>query len=205
MVPLPLNSEGLPVNDNLRMFGLVKNRGAIKRGTTLCEDVSETLNWFASIGLPHTPFHVKKYDEFKAIKGMLKEGFVLHYQIKSGRGGYVTIGVEKHKIWWYIVLRLLREFMRHRRNVFSRRWSENLWTRLEDRNKSYMDMSAGMLRKWYKLLCKFVRWFFDRKYEKHMNLIGFESGSLGMGTMWREFLFDYPEIDDSFGVFVCCF
>lgn len=46
-----------------------------------------------------------------------------------------------------------------------------------------------------------MQWFFQHEYDSHLELVGFESGSLGMGTMWREFLYDYPDIDDTFGVF----
>lgn len=205
MVPLPLDDRGNMVNDNLCMFGLVRNHGAIKKGVTLCEDVTETLRWFRRLGLYHTPFHVKEIKEFNAIKeflreGSLKEGYVLHYQRRNGKR-FETIAVEKYKIWWYIVLRILREFMRREQNIRRRNWPSKLWLRLKDRNVSYMKMSEELLQKWYRLLCKFVEWFFAKKYDRYVPLISFESGSLGMGTMWREFLFDYPSIDDTFGFF----
>lgn len=202
MVPLPLDERGQSVHD-LKMFGLVNNKGAIARGESYCEDVVKAIDFFKDVGFPITPYQVNAKKDVDQVKdslreGSLKEGYVLHYQMKNRNGSFKTIAVEKYKLWWYIVLRLLREFMRGRGNL-DRSWENKLWKRLQIRNKDYMKMPPAMLEDWYNLSCDFIEWFFKKRYHRDMNIIHISHNSRGMGTVWREFLIDNPDIDDTFG------
>eukprot|EP01083_Nonionella_stella_P154097 496057_1 len=203
MVPMPLLPDGKLGPSDLKMFGLVRNKGAISPGETFCEDVAGSLEWFKSLGFPVTKFQIRSKQDVDRIKeslreGSMKEGYVLHYQVHNPKTGlYTTIAVEKYKLWWYIVIRLLREFMRGKENLNG--FESKLWQRLKRRNSDYMQMSPERLQGWKALCVAFIKWFIQKGYRRNMDIIHINTSSRGMGTVWREFLMENPAIDDTFG------
>ncbi len=188
---------------NIKWFGISENLGMISPTQSLNGDFLQNINYLQTIGLPTITLQTYTPDQFKTIYPQLKlgtdvEGWVVHWIITQPNGQRVTIGVEKLKTWWYIILRMLREIIRGSAkggglaNIYEIRIKKTILKR----NQDFMKLPEGCLFLWSELCCAFCRWFVNKGY--NFNVIDFQENSKGMGNTWQEFLKDCPQVTDRF-------
>lgn len=210
LVPLPGGADAPPT---LVWFGLLNNRGCLPKEETLCADVVAFSEWCRHLGLPCVEVRVLTPSEYRRQHSTLRggrnsEGWVLHWQTGSpdaaapaaGTGelsdipalpqshGFLTVGVEKHKTLWYIIIRSLREYLKSKDSRGADR--EAVWRkRLKKRNTQVLKMPGGMLWLWYEITIQFIRWFTASSLEPGELFFGEES--TGMGNVWASFIVDF--------------
>lgn len=89
-------------------------------------------------------------------------------QARNAAGEFVTVGVEKFKLWWYVILRALREYCSNHKGLdegWETRWAD----RLRKRNRDYMKLPTGFLAMWYTATAQFIAWFLDRTLPKQVS------------------------------------
>lgn len=167
-------------------------------------DAMDALEILTSFGLRTVKYEAMEYEEFKKKTtdyrlGTVCEGYVLYFLHDNK-----TIGIQKYKTWWYIVIRVVREYLKN--NFKTRvpdRWEVVLYSRLLSRNRSFMAMPNKLLMAWTNLVIKFVKWFTCKMFNGEMDVgtIGFMnefksvSKILGMGNTWSMFLEESGESD----------
>lgn len=141
-------------------------------------------------------------------------------QARNAAGEFVTVGVEKFKLWWYVILRALREYCSNHKGLdegWETRWAD----RLRKRNRDYMKLPTGFLAMWYTATAQFIAWFLDRKLPKQVSepscgwvlgcatqplefllcavvvvcqVIGIGASGRGMGNVFAQFLKENPKV-----------
>ena len=181
------------VDKHINWFGIVKNVGEISEGSAICYNHDETVAMLTGFGLPLVPSEKLTIEEFDAKKASLRwkpddEGSVIHWLTSEME----TVGMEKYKTWWYVLIRVVREFMKSRQ--FNQNWKSNLAQKLLTRNTDYMKLPDGVLFLWFELFVKFISWFLEKKYQPAV--LGFVGTGRGMGNVWSEFRTESKENDD---------
>ena len=174
---------------HITWFGFIENRGAIDDDMTLCHDFQQSAKLLDSFGFPHVPFTVYTTDQFLTVRDQLRwnsgeEGYVIHWQ-KETDGKIITVGMEKFKTWWYVFIRLIREFINSKYGL-EEGWAVRLLERMLTRNQNYMKLSDTVVHQWYLFGCNFITWFLLSGREK--SAVMFMENSDGMGNLWQSFL-----------------
>ncbi len=183
---------------------------------SLTGNIYQNLKKLTSLGLPTVEFKFLDKSEFtrdnyhQTRYGRGREGLVRHYLVVdhqkddvggSGSGGgdqqYTTIFVEKYKLIWYVVIRMLRQIILNAQAPYNlTTLSSRIHKTLLNRN-AFLKLPTPMLVIWHGLCVKFCEWFIAKEYQKHV--VGIDATSRGMGTVWEEFLSENPGTTDDFG------
>ena len=160
----------------------------------------------------YTPEELEATRE-KLRMGEFKEGFVIHWQKRDPSTGryvavwrpchgdrctlfsphvllvrrYTTLGVEKFKQWWYVILRCQREFLCGKTGM-TEGWAERWQNRLRKRNSQYMKLPGALLAMWYQVTLAFGRWAIRNEVTRTAIMPGFLEANRGMGNVWAQFL-----------------
>ena len=81
------------------------------------------------------------------------EGYVIHY-LKDGK----TIRMQKHKTYWYIVLRVLRTIILSRRNSSKEEIKKLFIQRLAQRNRDFLKLNTELFEYWENFGIQFLNW-----------------------------------------------
>jgi len=154
----------------------------------------EQLEALRSLGLKTVNYRLVSPNEINRDSlrlGRWCEGYVIHWLI-----GNKSVGVEKFKTWWYIILRVIRQIIINQVHSSGKaNWSDVILRTLLKRNESFMHLPMGYLMKWHRLGVRFCEWL-----SEHPNLsfshVGVNSNNLGMGSVWKMFLNETGENDN---------
>lgn len=179
-------------------FGFVPH--AIGSGADICQDFRETERLIQSFGLPHVEVEVMTPEEFESRREELRwehgtEGYVIHWRHVAPDGKVTVIEIEKFKTWWYVFVRMLRQFI-DSRNGLDYGWELRLAVRFMKRNTDYMKLPDKALLVWYKMAHGFIDWFLQKGFDK--SIVMFDKESLGMGTVWKMFTDETGTNDNAF-------
>ncbi|MES1917074.1 MAG: hypothetical protein MHM6MM_008834, partial [Cercozoa sp. M6MM] len=201
MVPLAQGQS--PV---LRFFGFVKKRGAVDIGDpneTLCEDAVRALEYLRQLGFEVIRVVVRTPEDMRRHKMRLRtgrglEGFVLHWQceVPDHPGRFRTVAVEKFKTWWYVIVRVIRQFLLDK-NQHGSNWESKMLRRFLARNEGFLHLPEGMLKLWLDLGLRFVDWFVQKHGWAQVGMVGISEGCTGMATMWARYI-EETGLDDDF-------
>lgn len=190
-------------SETINWFGFIDNNGPINDDVKLCDDYEQSIKLFHSFSLPTVNVDiVSKSDFTPEFQHSLRwqhnvEGYVIHWQklIKDEKLGdvYSTVAMEKFKTWWYVIIRMVREFLKGKYGT-DQGWQVELLKRMIRRNQDYMRLDSRYIWLWYELSCKFINWFIDTGYEKSQTM--FDDNSDGMGNIWNKFLKETSNSDD---------
>jgi hypothetical protein len=184
--------------ETINWFGFIDNRGPINDDVKLCDDFEQSMKLLHSFSLPSVSTDIiLKHDFTPEFQHCLRwqhnvEGYVIHWQKKMG-DIYLTVAMEKFKTWWYVIIRMVREFLNNKHGT-DQGWQVALLKRMIKRNKNYMKLDNRYIWLWYELSCKFIDWFIDSGYDKSQTM--FAETSDGMGNMWNKFLKETSNSDD---------
>lgn len=188
---------------SIHWFGISENLGTISNQTSLNGDFLTNLKLIESFGLPTIKYQVYTRDDFLKISAELKlghdsEGYVIHW-IQTNGNQQLTVGVEKLKTWWYVIIRMLREIIRGSAKSGNLRdiYEIKIQKTILKRNQDFMRLPDGFIFIWSQLCCQFCQWFLKKGY--NFNVIDFNENSKGMGNTWQEFLTENPNVSDQFG------
>ena len=161
----------------------------------LCEDVVATLEKLRKFGCDRVEYEIINQNEIAKIGGNARyktncEGYVIHKQEKVGNE-WRTISLEKYKTWWYVIIRMLREFIK---NGIKNGWAKSWLERFNKRNDEYMHLAGKFKENWSQLTCDFIEYFILKSYQK--GDIGFMNGVTGMAKIWRKFIDETQVHDD---------
>jgi hypothetical protein len=187
---------------SIQWFGISQNLGTIANSASLNGNFLANLEVIKAFGLPTIAYQIYPRADYLNQITSLKtrcdsEGYVVHW-IRSQDN--TTVGVEKLKTWWYVILRMLREIIRgsaksgNLRDVYEIKIQKTILKR----NQDFMNLPDGFILIWSQLCCEFCKWFLKKGY--NFNVIDFNENSQGMGNTWQEFLAENPHISDQFGV-----
>jgi hypothetical protein len=95
-----------------------------------------------------------------------------------------SIGVEKFKTWWYIILRVIRQIILNPKN--SENFDFAIRKTLLKRNRDFMHLPEGYIFLWHGIGVNFCKWMVESRIS--MSSVGITSANLGMGTLWQRFL-----------------
>ena len=194
----------------IKWFGVVKSQGAIPEGHSLAESPRRAFELLrlkcGNLPTVEHTFLTKRELEEKRQKlrhGFTSEGSVILYL--DGDGG--VIAMEKFKTDWYVILRVLREIMKHYiKDGLDSSIYERLWDTLCKRNTDFLDLPVQTLYLWWKLEVDFIEWF--RKEGYSPRCVGFMGNNnngnsavavdekekeVGMAVMWKKFTDACPE------------
>lgn len=185
-------------SETINWFGFIDNHGPINDDAKLCDDFEQSMKLLRGFSLPHVNVDIiLKKDFTPEFQHSLRwqhnvEGYVIHWQKKLG-DVYSTVTMEKFKTWWYVIIRMVREFLKGKYGT-DQGWQVELLKRMIRRNQDYMRLDNRYIWLWYELSCKFINWFIDSGYEKSQAM--FDDTSDGMGNLWNKFLKDSSNSDD---------
>ncbi len=185
---------------SIKWFGFSENQGTINRQEGLNGDLFVFFETMGKYGLPLVTYKIYTVDEYETIKDSLKlgadfEGWVVHWIKSLESGSHKTVGVEKLKTWWYIVVRMLREIIRGTKDL-KNDYELKVKKTLLKRNTDFMKLPDGMLLLWSNLCCEFCKWFIEKNYK--FIAIDFQDDSIGMGNIWRQFMIENAHLNDNF-------
>ena len=171
----------------------------LKEGLT--SDIVGSLAWLQGLGLATICFQRFTREQFAQYQvrsrvGRGSEGFVYHY-VKTIPDGEKTVSIVKHKLTWYILIRVARQIIKNAktperlRSIYRHKLKQTLLQR-----NGFLHLPIGMLSIWYELLCGFVEWMLREGH--HPSEVGFDVHHQGMGNLWRDFITDNPQFTDDF-------
>jgi hypothetical protein len=186
---------------NLVFFGMINKH---KITNTLCEDIVQTSIKFDLMGLRFVRWEIlgsekqlcleeenallaKEINPFTLTRQNARfksniEGYVIHKQkkINDESPEWLTVSLEKFKTWWYVIIRMLREFLKSK-NISNNNWTQKFYKR----NKEYMKMNQQYAEQWHILTLQFLNWFRQKNYDIKDVGCMYETG---MATYWFNFL-----------------
>lgn len=176
---------------NIVFFGMVKKIMITDEGE-LCADIVCTVETFIKLGIDTIDLKIFNYPDEKQLIQIREtiryktgvEGYVIHKQVLT-QNGWRTVSLEKYKTWWYVMIRMLREFIRSKYGL-EPEWETRWLKRIDQRDEQYMKLPSDFKDAWYKLTCDYINWFISKKYTK--DIIGYMQGSLGMAETWQSFI-----------------
>lgn len=123
-------------------------------------------------------------EQYEFIRNLTNtEGCVIVYQnIKTGE-----IYRQKHKSIWYILIRVIREQVCHKKKNNSEQMIslyEKVVKTIEKRNDDFLHLSVEELTKWYKLVYDFI----DFVKESNYDFCNLSFSNIGMANVWNEFI-----------------
>lgn len=184
-----------PSQPKVQLFGFTQDTLQKDR---MCGDVLADIEYLRNLGLPTVDVQVyDDMEEFWKIKETLRlgansEGFVLYYQVPD-KDGFKTVAMEKYKLWWYIIIRVIREFLRGLDESNSA-WKTKLVGRIKKRNDDFMFMPGKLFDAWCTLAIQFIDWFLTTGQDK--SRIGFDHASDGMAEVWKQFKKETGAVDE---------
>ena len=185
----------VPLKDSehhIVFFGMI-NRGPILEDGQLCENIVLTCELFSQLGCDTVEYTIVTENEVSIFREALRyktgvEGYVIHRQVYDDNNNrWRTVSLEKYKTWWYVIIRMLREFIKGR-NSLTDGWQARWQNLLDKRNAEYMQLSENYKSAWYNLTSEFIKWFISKGHTSEK--VAFNQNSIGMATVWHQFTFD---------------
>jgi hypothetical protein len=142
---------------------------------------------------------IKKVNDYKYNRYRTNtEGIVVYHLIMNdtdtddNNNNDNCIYVEKHKTYWYILIRHLRQIILSSNNDPIKTQS-SIKQVLIDKNKDLLNLPEYILIKWYHLFCSFNYWFIHKP-----DLNRDDIDIIGMSNIWDQFIkasvLQYPSI-----------
>lgn len=159
----------------------------------LCEphkpacDMFKAIGIFDSLGLKTVQCEIMNFEELNKKRDAARysvnsEGGVIHYQ-KLIDGEFVVIKMEKFKTYWYILLRMLREYMKNYQNVDGVR-AITFEKKICTARQSFMNITDEFAQFWIKLTGEFIKWFDENSNVKDLDF----NGDFGFAEVWDKFM-----------------
>lgn len=191
-------------NDGLHIVPLKNNThtiiffGIVKRviiTDKLCEDAVTILEQLRKFGCDVVEYEIIDKNEIENVRKVVRyktncEGYVIHKQEKV-ENKWHTVSLEKYKTWWYVIIRMLREFIK---NGIKNGWGNSWQQRFNKRNDEYMHLPENFKNSWKMLTRDFIEYFILKSYQK--GDIGFMNGATGMARIWNNFINETKINDD---------
>ena len=171
----------------IRWFGMMPNITTEFVNT----DILKCLNWFSSKGLLTIQYSMKTNEEFwqNYSDGRTQrnsEGSVRHF-LKNGN----SIGIEKFKTYWYIVIRMLRQIMMRCKTVTQSKEQVHLTLIKRNQLLQFNRIQFNFAKK----LCElFIDWFESKGLDRKE--VGIDETCMGMGNAWKQFILETGTNDD---------
>ena len=178
----------IPVDHKqIRWFGMMENTETEFINT----DIVKCLEWFTENNLSTIQYSLKPCEEFweNYNDGRLQinsEGSVRHF-LKDNN----SVGIEKFKTYWYIVIRMLRQIIMRCKSISQCKEQVHLTlikrNQLLQFNRIQFNFAKG--------LCgAFIDWFYSKGFENKE--VGHDEMCMGMGNAWKQFITETGTNDD---------
>ena len=178
----------IPVDQKqIRWFGMMENAETEFVNT----DIIKCLEWFTSQNLLTISYVLKPGPDFweNYNDGRLQrnsEGYVRHF-LKDNN----SIGIEKFKTYWYIVIRMLRQIILRTHSSIQAKEQVHLTlikrNQLLQFNRAQFNFAKGFCG-------EFVDWFYNNGFDRKE--VGHDETCSGMGNVWKRFITETGTNDD---------